>query len=731
MDVDGLSQLLDVTVQSLFDAVEVDWVGVFHFGDAQTDAAVGPTAERSAEGAAKPSYSALQPSLDAVRRSGEPVFLDECSGEVRGPGATALFPVTQDGTEGAPPVAAAVLARRGGEAAFSRGEIRAARAILKHMPGATRGYSSGEYAYLESLFANASEAMVFLDLENRVLRINDEFTRLFGYTIEEIEGTHIDDLVASKATMREARDISRSVESGERVSRESVRVRKDGSEVNVSILGGPVFDRGETVGIFGIYRDITDQKRMMAALRKSEQRYREIFEQAPVGIFQTHSDGRALSVNRTFARMLGYESADDLMQVIGRSARAIYADPLTRDRFLSLIVQRGAVQNFSYEAVRRDGSRVYFSETSRISEWRSQSDFTIDGFVADVTELRAAQREVEEKERRLRGIFNAARDVALVLAESHTGEEAFRITEFSAGAERILGYRHDEVMGESLLELHPSDERDSMREKLRFVTDEKETVNEELQMMRRDGSGVSLLFTANPVFDWYGRVSGIVEVAVDITERKRAEWAIEESLREKEVLLQEIHHRVKNNMQIISSILSLETSHLSDPAIGDALQISQNRIRSMSLIHEKLYQSADLARVDLAEYVTDLAEELKSMSSDSAEFDLELDLEPILTNVDFAIPFGLIVNELCTNAFKHARTDGSVTRVKLQLGVGSEGTVLTVSDNGVGFPAEEHMDGRDSLGMELVRSLVSQIRGTIEYFSNNGAVWRVVVPPSA
>ncbi|MFO8065328.1 MAG: histidine kinase dimerization/phosphoacceptor domain -containing protein, partial [Spirochaetia bacterium] len=353
------------------------------------------------------------------------------------------------------------------------------------------------------------------------------------------------------------------------------------------------------------------------------------------------------------------------------------------------------------------------------------------GFVADVTELRAAQREVEEKERRLRGIFNAARDVALVLAESHTGEEAFRITEFSAGAERILGYRHDEVMGESLLELHPSDERDSMREKLRFVTDEKETVNEELQMMRRDGSGVSLLFTANPVFDWYGRVSGIVEVAVDITERKRAEWAIEESLREKEVLLQEIHHRVKNNMQIISSILSLETSHLSDPAIGDALQISQNRIRSMSLIHEKLYQSADLARVDLAEYVTDLAEELKSMSSDSAEFDLELDLEPILTNVDFAIPFGLIVNELCTNAFKHARTDGSVTRVKLQLGVGSEGTVLTVSDNGVGFPAEEHMDGRDSLGMELVRSLVSQIRGTIEYFSNNGAVWRVVVPPSA
>jgi two-component sensor histidine kinase len=284
-------------------------------------------------------------------------------------------------------------------------------------------------------------------------------------------------------------------------------------------------------------------------------------------------------------------------------------------------------------------------------------------------------------------------------------------------------------MGLPLLTLHPAREHEDVLPKLSRVAEDGEAVNEELALVRHDGKEVPVVFTAHPVFGSDGRVSGIVEVAVDISERKRAEWAIEASLREKEVLLQEIHHRVKNNMQIISSILSLEIGHLDDPAVRQALQVSQSRIRSMSLIHEKLYQSEDLARINIAEYVGDLCRDLKTMGPNASPVDLTLDAAELHAGVDFAIPFGLIVNELVTNAIKHAQADDQAPKVRVSLSQSGEGTVLVVSDNGPGFPDDFDPAAGTTLGMELVSSLVSQLRGNIEFLSEGGAKLRVVVPP--
>ncbi|MFP4011806.1 MAG: sensor histidine kinase, partial [Spirochaetaceae bacterium] len=278
--------------------------------------------------------------------------------------------------------------------------------------------------------------------------------------------------------------------------------------------------------------------------------------------------------------------------------------------------------------------------------------------------------------------------------------------------------------------LHPEEERAEMTERFRRVIQTGEDLNEELYVLRRDGSLVPVLFTANPVFTPQRESGGIVVVAVDISERMRAERAVEASLREKEVLLQEIHHRVKNNMQIISSILSLEIGQLSDPAVTEALEISQSRIRSMSLIHEKLYQSGDLARVDLADYIGDLCRDLRAMSPEGAGISLELEAESVVAGVNLAIPFGLVVNELVTNAFKHAALGSEAIQVTVSLRMTSEGTELVVSDNGPGMPADFDVDANTSLGMELVRSLVSQLQGTVSYRSEGGVTWRVVIPPA-
>lgn len=224
--------------------------------------------------------------------------------------------------------------------------------------------------------------------------------------------------------------------------------------------------------------------------------------------------------------------------------------------------------------------------------------------------------------------------------------------------------------------------------------------------------------------------AGIVR---DISERKQAQARIEESTRrlraslgEKEVLLKEIHHRVKNNMQVISSILSLQASTLDDPSVRAALRESQGRIKSMALIHEKLYRSDDLARVDFADYLRVLAQDLvRSHPARGARRPLSLDLElsPLRLSIDQAAPCGLLVNELITNALKHAFTqsgpDSPAPQLRLNLSHNEAGeTIVQVADNGRGMDPGFNWRESESLGLQLVTTLAEQLEGSIECQAN-------------
>ena len=198
--------------------------------------------------------------------------------------------------------------------------------------------------------------------------------------------------------------------------------------------------------------------------------------------------------------------------------------------------------------------------------------------------------------------------------------------------------------------------------------------------------------------------------------RKRTEAQIKSSLQEKDVLLKEIHHRVKNNMQVISSLLNLQSRHIQDPVVLEMFKESQRRIRSMALIHERLYQSSDLSRIEFSQYLRNLATHLfHSYQVDSSRIQLRLEAEEVHLNINTAIPCGLIVNELISNALKHAFPEGRSGTLGLDLrAVAGDGYVLRVKDDGVGFP--ENLDFRktETLGMQIVSTLVDQIDGSIE-----------------
>ena len=211
---------------------------------------------------------------------------------------------------------------------------------------------------------------------------------------------------------------------------------------------------------------------------------------------------------------------------------------------------------------------------------------------------------------------------------------------------------------------------------------------------------------------------GAIITAQDVTEQKFAQDEINRSLQEKEVLLNEIHHRVKNNMQIITSLLKLQSQNIKDKRSLELFQNSQNRVRSMALIHEKLYRTKDFSNIDFGDYIRSLTTHLLiSYQIQSSKIEIDVNIKDIIFNMNIAIPCGLIINELVTNSLKHAFTNCKEGKIEVNITrKGTNGYLLVVKDNGKGLPPEAiELENPTTLGFELVNSLVNQLKGTLHY----------------
>lgn len=305
-----------------------------------------------------------------------------------------------------------------------------------------------------------------------------------------------------------------------------------------------------------------------------------------------------------------------------------------------------------------------------------------------------------------------------------TADEWGRVETFNAAAERMFGYAPGEISGKSvgtLLSADAGGEGASRDVRL----DEAIGSRREAAARRKDGSSFPVELNVGEVNFAERRIFTLI--LRDITERKREEEKIRASLREKEILLKEIHHRVKNNLQIISSLLNLQSAHIFDPRALEVFKEGQGRVRSMALIHEKLYQSEDLARVDFSEYISNLAAYLfRSYEVHAGAVRLSVEAEDVLLGVDTAIPCGLIINELVSNSLKHAFPDGGGGSINIRLRpAGAERLRLTVADDGVGLPEGFDVRRTGSLGLQLVNTLARQLGGEVEVGGGAGAEFSI------
>jgi PAS domain S-box-containing protein len=296
----------------------------------------------------------------------------------------------------------------------------------------------------------------------------------------------------------------------------------------------------------------------------------------------------------------------------------------------------------------------------------------------------------------------------------------------------IIGYSEEELLATRFQAItHPEDLEADLAHLDHVIAGEIRSYQMEKRYIHKLGHEVWILLNGSLVHDAQGDPIYAIAQIQDITERKRTRDQIEQSLKEKEVLLKEIHHRVKNNLQIIHSLFNLQSHHTEDRRAIDILRESQNRVISMALVHEHLYQSKDLASIDFAKYVKTLSQDLlHSYESDNGRLSLEVSTEGnLLFNIDTAIPCGLIIGELVSNAIKHGFPNGREGHINVLLSMDTDDeAIIIVKDDGVGFPRGLNFRNTTSLGLQLVNILVSQLGGSIEKSDEGGATFRLTFP---
>jgi len=345
------------------------------------------------------------------------------------------------------------------------------------------------------------------------------------------------------------------------------------------------------------------------------------------------------------------------------------------------------------------------------------------GIMIDITPQKRAQDKIRETETKLAAILKNLPKVVVYQSGNNKDFISENISE-------MTGFKPQEILKEKYFfgsVIHPED-MPSVKESLNMwhQRNDEGILIMEFRMKRKDGTYIWIEDHMFRVTD-ESNGSYLSGILIDVTERKLAEQKLSRSLKEKELLLKEIHHRVKNNLQVVSSLLKLQTGYVKDENALDLLMDSQNRVRSMALVHQKLYQSADFSEINFTEYLRQLSGHLLNSFKTNPEIvSIDISAEKLELGIDHAVPCGLIVNELISNSLKYAFPDGKKGTIIIDLRKSNNNEIiLTISDDGVGFPEGINYRETQSLGLQLVNTLVGQIDGNISMENHVGTTFRI------
>lgn len=615
--------------------------------------------------------------------------------------------------------------------------------------------SSGLFQSMFSLNPAAS-AVTTID-EGIVVNVNRALLALTGYREKEIIGKKTGELKIWAEPEQRDEMIRQVVKRGS-INHFETKLRRKSGEIRNCLFSGNVITVDGTSYLLSMVIDITDRKHVEEQILRSREEYRESVDNSPAGIFKYSYPGGLTFINAAMAEIFGYDSPEEMIRKVTDVEHHIYYDPAEGMSTFRLLKNYGGFRNMEYRCRKRDGSPFWVMASCRAMVDKSGRISAVDGYFTDITKRKEAEEALARElsvNRSLGGVYEKIMGASLSMDElcdivlasaAELTESAIVLvseTDVSPGefarihrARGIDGTEAPEFL-DAFRRLIANDDG-SVRECMVENNAPPEAIPGATgptlmrylavpAMMRGDILG--LIVAANAKRDYslsdgesMKRLAAVFAIAIN---RIRNEEQIDISMRENNLLLKEIHHRVKNNMQIISSLLGLQAGHVKDEGDAALFKVSQDRVRSMALVHEKLYQSDTLAGLDFREYVTDLVRELSDSYCIEGRIDIRVNAERVFVSIDNAIPCSLVIYELVSNALKHAFPGEAGGRIDIDFSRCGDSYVLRVCDDGAGLP--EGLDYLDTvtLGLQLVNALVQQLRGTIRLEEGAGTSYVV------
>ncbi len=574
-----------------------------------------------------------------------------------------------------------------------------------------QGFKKSEEAG-KALLNATTESALLVDLEGTILAINQVGAERFGRSVDEMTGMIMGKYLPAELVKKRIELLKDIYRSGKPFRFQD---EQKGRFFHNSLY--PVYNRNQEIVAVAIFtQDITRQKLALEGLQESISHFTSLMENSDDYILISDSDGKPIVWNKAYAQIM-----KDMLDVDMEPGLLPH----------KLLPDKKAIawwDNIHKKALLGEKFRVEYTRNSPNEGLRylelSYNPIIVNGKVngfseitRDITELKQTLIKAAESEETARALLNAPMSYAALFDRNGIILDANKsmAQKFNKSLSDFIG-----VYAWNLFPLHIAENRKS---KFENVIRSKQMIRFEDE---RQGTWFDNIFF--PIFNAQQEVTKVGCLAYDITDRKKIENQLKTFINEKEVLLREIHHRVKNNMQIIISLLQLQASKSEDQEVFNLFQESQNRITSMALIHEKLYQTNDFFKLNINEYIRDIGEHLFTVFNiDFNRISFQTDISDVKLSLDQAIPCGIILNELISNSLKHAFSMGQKGRIIISLKIGKNNEIeLIVSDNGIGLSMEMEYVKPKTLGLNLVKTLVEkQLKGKIDIDHEKGTQFRI------
>lgn len=566
-----------------------------------------------------------------------------------------------------------------------------------------------------SLFSNNPHPVYYFDLDGNFDGVNDQLVEFTGKSRRKLLKMGFEDFIVEEDLAWTKEYFQQAISGNSGQYEIKVKV-KDGIR-DVRVTKFPRYFGDEVVGVFGILQDITKQKLSKRKLDRSEQHFKSLFERNPDAVYSFDTKGNFIEANKALEVLTGY-TIEELKELNFEPLVASEDRERVRGNFDKVAV--GKAQTYEAAGVHKDGHKFYVQVTN-LPIYVDGEIVGVFGIAHDITERKHAEQKLRESEERWQQLVEQNPQPVQIVQD---GKIVFIN---KAGAEYYGASAPEELIGKSILDFtHPEHKEKVLN---RLSTLEKNEVVDPHEHKITLLNGDERYIEAHSIPITYKGERAIQTVIHDITDLKEKQKFIGKSLKEKETLLKEIHHRVKNNLAMISSMLELQIMQSSDESAINALRDSQLRIRSIAMIHEKLYQSESLNTINFDIHLKELVQTIQHTYSEAGgNIVVSFDLDSVSLDIQQVIPCSLIVNEVVVNSFKHAFANRTKGNLEISLHNKNSTVDLKIADDGNGLPENFDVYEQQSLGMTLIQALTGQLEGTFNLSNNangEGTIFRL------